>query len=171
MPDMKKLLAPIRKNKYLILVLAAGLLLLLLPRMGGEKRQESAKAPAETFSLSECEARIEKILAQSEGVGRVEVALAVRSTMESVYAEEARVNTREAEADFNRDSDRKPSILSDGTGGESPVMIKQLYPEFLGATVVCDGADQPQVCAAVIETVTSLTGISSERITVIKMKA
>ena len=57
------------------------------------------------------------------------------------------------------------------TGGESPVMIKQLYPEFLGATVVCDGADQPQVCAAVIEAVTSLTGISSERITVIKMKA
>lgn len=170
MPDFKKLVIPMKKNKYLLIILAVGILLLLLPSFGSGKQKETKNVQNAEFSLTEYEDRIEKILEKSEGVGRVHVALAVRSTMESVYAEEARVNTREAEQDYNQDSDRKPSILSDGSGGEVPVVIKQMYPEFLGATVVCDGAENPRVCMAITQAVTSLTGISSERITVIKMK-
>ena len=170
MPDLKKMIGPMKKNKYLLIILAAGIFLLMLPGFGDKKVKEPKSAQNEEFSLKEYEERIETILERSEGVGRVQVALAVRSTMESVYAEEARVNTREAEKDYNQDSDRKPSILSDGSGGEVPVVIKQMYPEFLGATVVCDGAEDPRVRMAITQAITSLTGISSERITVIKMK-
>lgn len=175
MPDITKLLSLGKKYKYILIIVIVGLVLLVIPSFGGDKKSADIKQEKEVFSLSQFEDRIESILESSEGVGRVKVALAVKSSMESVYAEEARVNTREQKGsgdarDYNQDYDRKPSILSDGSGKELPVMIKQIYPEFLGATVVCDGAENPQVRLYITEAVSSLTGISSERITVIKMK-
>ncbi|MEG2378460.1 MAG: hypothetical protein RSC43_08930 [Clostridia bacterium] len=175
MPDIKKITMIAKKYKYLIAVVVAGLILMTLPSIAGGKTADKGPIKETEFSLPEFEARIEGILASSEGVGRVKVVLAIKSSMESVYAEEARTNTREqkgdgAATDYNKDSDRKPSIVSSGSGSELPVVVKQNYPLFLGATVVCDGAENPNVKMYVTEAISSLTGVSSERITVIKMK-
>ena len=98
------------------------------------------------------------------------VTLSVNGGIESVYAEEEKLSTRDRNGDKETDSDRRPSVVSEGSGRDSAVIVKELYPEFLGAAIVCDGADNPRVCLDVINTVSSLTGISSERISVTKMK-
>lgn len=169
MQELQKFLLPLKKNKYILIVICVGILFLVLPSSGSDDSGEKQN-PIVEFSLEECEKRIERILEKTKGVGRVEVALAVSGTVESVYAEESRVNTHETEGNYDEDRDLKPSIISDGAGGEEPVILKHIYPEFLGATIVCDGADSPVVCMSIIQAVSSLTGISSERITVIKMK-
>ena len=163
------------KYKYLFIIIAVGLLILMFPT--GDKSADKAKEDSlqETFDLESFERRIEKILGSGEGVGRVSVALAMKSGMEYVYAQESRENMREQMQsgqmqDINRDSDSKPSILSNGSGGEEAVVVKKLYPEFLGAAIVCDGAENPRVQMYVTQAVSSLTGITSDRITVIKMK-
>ena len=55
-------------------------------------------------------------------------------------------------------------------GSEALVMRKRLYPEYKGAVVVCDGADNAGIRLKVINAVGALTGLSSDRITVMKMK-
>ena len=162
------------KYKYLLIMVAVGLVILILP--SGRSTSENVKPEAnDIFDLDSFEKRIEKILESGEGVGRVNVSLAMKSGMEYVYAQESRENMHEQLDDgqthnINRDSDSKPSILSDGSGGEEAVVIKKLYPEFLGAAVVCDGAENPKVQMYVTQAVASLTGITYDRITVIKMK-
>ena len=172
---MKKIILPevigktIAKYRPFLIVMLAGLLLLLLPR-ACEGKTEPERSEPEAFDLSAFEERLERILAEGEGVGRVKLVLTLKSTMENVYAEEARTTQRKGATDSDWDSDRQPSIVSNGAGGEVPVTIKQIYPEFLGATVVCDGAENPRVLLFLTEAVASLTGIPTDHITIIKMK-
>ena len=58
--------------------------------------------------------------------------------------------------------------VSRGGGSEDIVVTQQLYPVYQGALVVCQGADQAAVRLAVTEAVSALTGLSSDRITVVK---
>ena len=110
------------------------------------------------------------MLSECEGVGRCKVMLSVSSGPESVFAKEARESRREDEGARESDIDTKPSIISGGSGGETPVLIKEMYPEFQGAVVICDGAGSAALRGKVVEAVSVLTGLRSDRISVIKMK-
>ena len=169
MADLKKYTEIFKKNKYLLLVLIAGIVLLLIPTGNSDKKVEAQPEKLE-FSIEEWEDKAENVLKECDGVGRVKVALSVLGTTESVYAEEEKVNTQKNESNYTSDSDKKISVLSGGSGIQQPVLVKQMYPAFLGATVVCDGADLIEVRAAVTEIMSALTGLSTDKISIVKMK-
>ena len=155
------------KYKYIVLIIAAGFLLMTFP--AGEKSGKEEKR-TETFNLQAFEKQVERALSECEGVGRCKVMLSVNSGPESVFAKEARESRREDERSRESDTDTKPSVVNGGSGGESPVLIKELYPEFRGAVVICDGAGSSALRGKVVEAVSALTGLRSDRISVIKMK-
>jgi len=166
--DLSKILGLLTKYKYIIAVVVLGAILLSFP--SGEKTSVSTEYEMKDFDVNEFEKRIEKSLALCEGVGRVDVILSLNSGTEFVYAKESRQSVREERETTESDSDVKPSIMSEGSGREAPLLIKEKYPEFRGAMIVCDGAESTSVQARVCEAVMSLTGLSSDRISVIKMK-
>lgn len=169
MQSLTKYKELIKKNKYLLIVLCVGVVLLLLPSGKPEKVSAEPTALPE-FSIEEYESKIEKSLLKCEGVGRVDVVLSVSGTGESIYATEKSVNNQKRDSDYTKDSDTKLSVLSTGSGTEAPVTIRQMYPEFLGALVVCDGADISRVRVDITNAIMSLTGLSSDKITIVKMK-
>ena len=169
MPDLRKYAGIFKKNKYLLIVLAVGVFLLLLPTGKAEEPMTGTWESLD-FSLEEYEEKIEAVLADCTGVGRVKVALAVKGSGSSVYAEEISVNTRKSDDEYTKDSDTKLSVLSVNSGVEEPIVIEKTYPDFLGATVVCDGAEISQVRKDITEAVASLTGLSTDKISIIKMK-
>ena len=169
--DFGKLWAIVCKYKYVAVVLVVGFILLIVPGKGAlEKQSEDAKDV--TFSVRELEEEIKAALSQCDGVGRVDVVLSVESGPESIYAKEAKQSVREKESGVvtESDSDMRPSIMSEGSGKERPIVIKEMYPQFRGAMIICDGADVPSVRSSVIGAVSALTGLRSDRISVVKMK-
>ena len=169
--ELKSFRAYIKKYKYIFIVVLAGIVLMNVP--GKESANDTVNTnDGSEFSIDEFESGVEKILAECEGVGRVKVILSVDSGPESVYAKEARKSQREQREGviLESDSDTKPSIMSEGSGKESPIKIKVMYPQFRGALVVCDGADDAAVRRTVIESISALTGLKSDCISVIKMK-
>lgn len=163
-----------KQHRPMILVLLIGLLLMMFPN-SCQKAERIKESQSELdFSLESFQKEIESILESGEGIGRVRVMLTQKTTASHIYAEETRLTGREQQngenEDHNYDQDRKPSIISDGSGKEIPITIKQVFPEFLGAVVVCDGAESAHVKSFITETVSALTGISYDRIAIIKMK-
>lgn len=156
-----------QRYKYILLVIAVGFLLLTFPvgENGGKEEKRT-----ESFDLQVFEKQVEKTLSECEGVGRCKVMLSVSSGPESVFAKEARESRREDERARESDIDTKPSIISGGSGSETPVLIKEMYPEFRGAVVICDGAGSAALRGKVAEAVSALTGLRSDRISIIKMK-
>lgn len=150
----KRLRAFLRKNKYPALMLAVGLILLLLPT-GGQSVPETDERDMQIFSLAEEEMRLAETLHSIRGAGEVRVLLSVRSTAERQIA-------RDAEGEV---------VLASENGSRGAVELYYSYPDYLGAVVVCEGADAAAVRLAVTEAVSSFTGLGADKITVLKMKS
>ena len=163
----KRLSAGISKFRLPLLIFAAGLLLMLLPT-GKRSTQgvQTAAQAAQTQELTPSQEEMEAILFRIDGVGRVDLLLTLRTSGASVYQTDTRTvtsgsgTTEECQTVFGQTS---------GSGKE-PVVQTTLAPQYQGALVVCDGADRASVRLAVVQAVTSLTGLGSNQIAVVKMK-
>ena len=163
----KRLSAGISKFRLPLLIFAAGLLLMLLPtgKRSTQAVQMAAQA-AQTQELTPSQEEMEAILSRIDGVGRGDLLLTLRTSGASVYQTDTRTvtsgsgTTEECQTVFGQTS---------GSGKE-PVVQTTLAPQYQGALVVCDGADRASVRLAVVQAVTSLTGLGSNQIAVVKMK-
>ncbi|MBE6911051.1 MAG: hypothetical protein IJO61_09080 [Oscillospiraceae bacterium] len=168
--DFSKATGFVKKYKYVIVVLVVGIFLVGFPS-GKETDQKSVSSDTMEFDVGEFEKRVEKVLSECEGVGKVNVILSIESGPEKVYAkEEKQSEKKDNETTKESDRDIKPSIISEGSGYEVPVLVKERYPKFRGAAIACTGAESLEVQKSIIEVVSALTGLSSDRISVVKMK-
>ena len=67
--------------------------------------------------------------------------------------------------------DSQVLTVNRGSGKQEVVVTQQLYPTYQGAVVVCEGAGSSSVRLAVVNAVSVLTGLSSDRISVVKWKS
>ncbi|MDR3277583.1 MAG: stage III sporulation protein AG [Oscillospiraceae bacterium] len=157
----------------ILIIVLFGALLLLLPSGGDDAAVSAADAPdtEETFSLAETEARISGALSGIDGAGRVTVVLTLKSSAETVIAADRKTSEKSA-ADGGRDAELTESAVIIGKGGsvQSPVTLKRIYPEYLGALIVAQGAGDASVRLELTRAVAGLTGLGTDKITVTKMK-
>ena len=155
-----------KKIKIAVIVGLVGLLLLAASDLAPKKSDAS---PAEKISYTDYTAQLEektcKIISDIDGVGRCRVMITLKNSNESIYAKNNRENSNGSNY-----SDESEYVLYDGENGESPVLIKEYFPEVMGVVVVCSGADSLAVRESVINCVSSLYGISTAKISVSKLK-
>lgn len=164
----EKLISYVKKYRYVALVVLAGVVLMLLPSGKGEQ-QTSSDQPvnvSEAYSLAETEKRLEQLLGRIRGVGQVQVMLTLKSGSSLQLAENRSTSLRDTEDRQDRDV----VTLNRGSGYEDVVVTKQTYPVYQGAVVVCQGAGDSGVNLAVIQAVSVLTGLGSDKITVVQWK-
>ena len=158
----------LKKYRLAALVVLLGVVLMLLPT--GGKTQTSGDGGEtlwETFSLEETEKRMAEVLGSVEGVGKVRVMLTLRSGETLSLAEDSS-SALGSGGDVRQDS--QVLTVNRGSGRQEVVVTKRMYPTYQGAVVVCQGAGNSRVRLQVMETVAVLTGLSSERISVVQWK-
>lgn len=137
------------------MILLAGILL-MLPK----STEKEVPLPAATEPRQDLQAQLEVILKEISGVGKVRVLLTEASGMDTIY-----------QMDENRNqSDLETVIIMNGQREEQGLIKQVISPQYRGAVVVCQGADSAFVRLAVVDAVKSVTGLSSDCITVLKMK-
>ena len=153
----------LKEYRYVILVLFLGVVLMLLPQGRAEiKENEEAPVP-ETVAEESLQERLEQLLSMVQGAGKVRVLLTEAAGEQVVYqtdGEESSQNTRRTDT----------VILSDSGRSESGLVQQILPPTYQGAVILCQGADSAAVRLALIEAVSNATGLTSDRISVLKMK-
>ena len=97
-----------------------------------------------------------------EGVGRVELLLTTTGSDEVVYQTDVR---RSGET-----SEQTTVFSANQSAQKTPVVTKTKKASYAGAVVVCDGADSAVVRLRIVQAVSALTGLGSDKISVIKMK-
>ena len=145
------------KYRYVVLILLAGILLMLLPSgSSGEQQQENRE---EAVSQEQDIAKeLTEILGLIQGVGKVQVMLTVEEGEMTVY-----------QYDENA-SGVDTVIITDGDRTQAGLVQQVIPQKYRGAVVVCQGADSAAVRLSVIEAVSKVTGLGTDRITVLKMK-
>lgn len=169
---LQKVSSTLLKYKYALLILLIGASMLILG--GGSKATEQtdtqptqeATKNVETFELDAFESKLETSLSAIQGAGRVQLTLSLKSTDEAVYAADIR------QAQQGKDSSSYESTLamvSDSGYGQKPVRVKNMYPVFRGALVLCDGAEDNTVRLAVTQAVSTMCGLGTDKISVLKL--
>lgn len=165
----KKLLTGLKKYKYAVLVLALGIALLLLP-FGGEDEQPpqtaaQAELSDETYT-AQMEQRLSDMLMQIDGAGYVKVMLTLKRGSRTDY----QTDKQSSKGDSQQSEEQKTVILSEGSAYDKAAVSSVEYPQFQGALIISEGADTAAVKLDLIQAVAAITGLSSDCITVVKMK-
>lgn len=161
----KTVLEVLKRYKFVAMVLIAGLVLMMLPSGSDSRRTEQEKQEA-SYSLAQTERRLEEILKNMQGVGQVDVMLTLKSGTTLELAKDSSLSIRDTET--KRESN--VVTISGGGGSEEVVITQQRYPTYQGAVVVCEGGSNSSVRLAVIEAVSVLTGLGSDRISIVQWK-
>lgn len=163
----RRLSERIKAYRYVLLILAVGIFLLLLPE-GKDTEAETANTQEyeETEWLADTEEQMEGILSRIAGVGELHLMLSVEQGMENRYAENKDLEESEKSASRRYET----VILNGGSRAENALPQGRDYPVFRGASIVCEGGDVASVRLAVTETVKVLTGLSSDKISIVKGK-
>lgn len=155
----------IKKYRYVLLVIIAGIVLLRLP----DSVQTQTDATTDEPSLSaerSMEESLSQILGMIDGAGRVEVLLTQAEGEEILYQTDSRQSTGEHTQDVQRDT-----VLVSGNDREETGLIRQRNPPvYQGAIVLCQGADKAEIRLSIVKAVMGVTGLTSDKITVLKMK-
>ena len=155
----------LRKYRIPLLMFLLGVALALVP--GKTKKtdaQQTTAASADTaFDLSATQKQLEALLSAIDGAGRVRLMLTLSSGEQIIYQTDSRTVT--ASGSTTQTVFRQP-----GGSEKEPAVQSTVYPTYQGALVVCDGAERASVRLAVTQAVSSLTGLGSNKIAVVKMK-
>lgn len=149
------------RYKYVLLVLAAGVLLLLLPVGGGERDAAAAERESESqeFDLEQFEEKLERVLSQIEGAGEAKVVLTLDTGSRQVLAQDQ-------ERESGGGSSSTVVTVGRGSGNQEVAVIQTVAPRFRGALVVCAGGGDPQVRLALLQAVSALTGLGADKISI-----
>lgn len=152
------------KFRYPIVILLAGLVLLTLPGQREPTAQNSTVSA--TTPKADITQSLTQILSQIEGVGKVQLILTVAEGERTLYQSDEDVTTGETSSATRKDT----VIITDTNRAQQALVLQVLPPKYLGAVVVCQGADIPAVKWSVVEAVSKATGLGADRISVLKMK-
>ena len=192
--DFKKLkneVSKLFKNKYmgdiLAVLLVIGFILIaitiLAPGLLNGKNEvlteENNTKVNTTVSTYEDKQKIEltNILRKIDGVGEVDVMINFESGEEKVAAyDSTNQTTKTEETDTNggkrvsdQQNDTTKVVMSSESGGNSPVILKTYKPKVIGVVITAEGAESSKVRYDIEKAVSSLYGISVEKVNVYPM--
>ena len=147
------------KYSYVLLVMAVGVVLLLLPSGGRDSPEEPAREEEAAFDLEAFEKKLEAALSQIEGAGETRVVLTLDGGSRQVLA-------RNQDRDGEGGGSNTVVTVGKGSGQQDVVPLQTVAPEFRGALVVCPGGGNAAIRLRIIEAVSALTGLGSDRISV-----
>lgn len=149
------------KYRYAALILLIGIVLMLVPSADFTQRQDTEPTVSDGTSPSE-EDRLSSLLSKIQGAGRVEVILSHASGAQTSYHMDTQVEP---------ESERSTTVIvTDGERTESALVSRVDPPAYLGAIVLCQGADSASVRLAIVDAVSKYTGLGADQIAVLKMK-
>ena len=174
MKKLPKLSEKLKKDKKLLLTVAAGILGIVfivisefIPKSSykkaetGEQNKNSVSSYEETL-----EQRLESIISSVDGAGRVQVKVTLDTSEQTQYAKDEKENSKSGDKTSEKSYEKK-FVLTDDDGG---VVLKTTEPEVRGVIVVCDGGDNAAVKNGITSAVRAALSVDSIKISVLNMK-
>ncbi len=162
----ESLRSSVKKYKWVVFVIFIGILLMLFP---GETKEEINSVPlseATEVKQLNLQQELEEILSRLEGAGNVQVLLTESIGKQTIYqTDQNSRKTQESEEVL-----KETVILTQADRSGTGLIIRVDPPRYLGAVVLCQGADKPAVRLAIVDAVSTATGLRSDKISVWKMK-
>ena len=150
---------------YIVLALAAGVALLLLPGSGGTE-SKTVSAPSASEYTAALEKKVASLIGELDGVKDCSV-VTLAAGYEYLYASDGRIShTYDESGALLGDEETREYIFAATDGNTQPVVISERMPTVEGVAVVCKGATAVTE-QKIISLLSALFNIKSNKISVI----
>lgn len=162
------------ENKKLMLIVSLGVIGIILISFSEFKtkatktvveNETEEKETVNTDYAKNLEERLTVLISSIENAGQVEVMITLKSTDESVYAVNENIKNDDRSNNYSSNY-----VIIDNKSEKEGIKLKVLEPEIRGVAVVCTGGDNPEVVSQITDTVSTVLGIGSNKVSVAKMK-
>lgn len=142
---------------------------------GGEAREVFVRATSEDYE-GQLERRVENILKNVEGVGKVDVMIVLKSSSEKVWQMDTGSSSSVSEeSDANGTSRRSETaeqeaatVVIGGEDGDEPMLSKEVYPEIAGIVISAQGGGDFSIQAEISAAMEALFGLPAHKIKILK---
>ncbi len=149
------------KLEYILVIFLAVLALVIFFSSTKLDFGFSTSNKSSTSTEISLEEKLENLLSNVKGVGKTIVSINLDGT-----AEEVILKNTETKNENGSVITVESAVLVNG----KPYVLKELSPKILGVVVVCEGADNINSKLAITEVLTTILGVSSDNIRILKMK-
>ena len=157
-----------QKVKIVFAIGLIGVVLIFFSEVSNDERdKQEIISNAEcnyTLYCEELEKNLTEVISSIEGVGNCKVMITLDHLEESIYA-----TNYESKKDEDSENYKDEYVIYDSNNGEEPVLITKYLPQVQGVTVVCSGGDDVLIKEKIVDAVTALFNISSNRVSVSKI--
>ncbi|MGN0355937.1 MAG: stage III sporulation protein AG [Muricoprocola sp.] len=186
--DLRKKITSIKKEQW-ILVLCAGILILVItmpeqktePNLETDSKTEEEEYEADDSlrSIRQLEQKLESVLENLDGAGKVQVMIAEKSSSEKTVEKDV-TSSEQTQQELGGEEtggtqqevsrEEKTVYGVDSRGNEVPFVIQEHAPEIQGVIIATQGGDDPVLAKKITEAVMALFGLEAHKIKVMKMK-
>ncbi|HKM04679.1 MAG TPA: stage III sporulation protein AG [Lachnospiraceae bacterium] len=130
--------------------------------------------------INEMEQKLEEILSNMEGVGKVRVMITIHASKEEILEKDIpsiQSNSYEIDSDGGTRTITDATInestvyITDSEGNKNPYVVKTIQPDISGVVVIAAGGGNDTICKNITEIIQALFGIEAHKIKVVKMKS
>ncbi|MBP3329417.1 MAG: hypothetical protein J6L89_01155 [Clostridia bacterium] len=167
---LKDILKKDRKMSVILIVAVVGILLLLASELFAQKSETKTDEKAsvtEDYALT-IEKKLSEIISSIEGAGKTSVMVTIDASEENVYAKQIKTDEEESDGKLSSNYEYEYIVIKSGTSSENGMLLKVIEPEIRGVAVVCDGGDNAAVRENIINTVSAVLDIKTNKISVCK---
>lgn len=167
---VEKILEKFKRDKKVTAIVCVGLVGIILLTLSelmpssdpNRDENETVETDIRDSYEEDIEKRLTSIVSAISGAGRTEVMVTLASGDENVYA------VKEKSSDGSKE---REYVVIDSNKNESGLLLKVIEPEIRGVAIVCEGADSAKVRQEIVSTVSAVLGISTNRISIAKIKS
>lgn len=154
----------LKKYRWAAVVLLVGLVMMAFP----DSKEVPMPAAAEISQMEETglQQELETLLSKLDGAGKVKVLLTVDTGERTHYQTDEDQQRSEGHSDLREET----VIITDNLRSQQGLVQQVDPPVYRGAVVLCQGGDRASVRLAVVDAVKTATGLTADKITVLKMK-
>ncbi len=159
------------KKLLIILILAiVGILFLVLSEIVPEKENEDSdikNLTTDEYAVM-IEDKLSFLISSIEGAGETVVMVTVDTGEENVYAKEVKTDEETNDDKTSSKYEYEYIVIKSGSSSENGMLLKVIEPNIRGVAVVCDGGDNAAVRENIINTVSAVLDIKTNKISVCK---
>lgn len=154
-----------QKYKFALIIVLVGIVLMLIPSHNRTETKVEVNDINDDKTQS-VEEELENILSSVQGVGTVKVMLKESVGTETIYE----TNHNSSSSDLSTDTKTEIVTVTDSQRNENGLIKQVNPPQYLGAIIICQGANDPKVRLVVTDAVSKITGLGADKIAVLNMK-
>lgn len=174
--DKVPLLQKLKNIKHIELIVVAIfiVILMIIYLSSGQSKTKSSTSTGAEFDINKYAENLEKrltaVISEINGAGKVSVMITLDGGMSYEYAKECEEVTTSSSLTGGTNTKTTSSesvVIVNQNGKSTPLVVREIYPDVSGVVVVSSGASNVAVKMNIINAVTTLLGVSDNKIQVI----